>query len=375
MNPGKHVFSQKQSARHTTGRQPGAPHRPGVAQPKMAAIPHLKKQPVAPPVYRPQPAPKAVQPKLANAAQNRAPRTAPPVYRPEVKKFVQPKMAAAAQAPRPTKAPPVYRPQSIPKVLQTKKSQTMAVAPAQRPATPQLPARARIGAQQVSRIGAQQPGKNGRPNVAGPVQLKLAPARIALQSRTIQLVRPDTGMTVIFEGKEWIVTGKSSEDNPNVSLKDSGGKTRNMNWQTEVFTLHRPNTENDYDMRGQGSGAGVITAAKEKALEMMKAYILEHGKPVSTPNKFTLNALTVASFAATATKDPVNGQDAEWDCTWAQGKTRTWTLVIDMDRPLSTSTQDPHVGWTLSATAPKKGFEVRNVFGHVWVDDVPASRQ
>lgn len=366
MNSRKNVFSQKQSARHTTVQQHGTPHRPCVAQPKMAAPP-LKKQPVAPPVYRPQPAPKAVQPKLANTAQSRAPLIASPVYRPEAKKFVQPKMTTA-QTPKLTKAPPVYRPQPTPKVLQTKKSQTMAVAPAQRPATQQLPTHTRIGAHQTS--------KNGRLNVAGPIQLKPAPARTAPQSRTIQMVRPDKGMTVTVGGKQYTVTGQSREDNPSVALKElNGAKTRNLNWQTDEFTLHRPNTEQDWDMRGRGSEDGVITAAKEKALEMMKDYILEHGKPVTGPQKFSLNAITVANFAATTAKDPTDGSDAEWSCTWAQGTTRTWTLIIDMDRPLSTSTQDPHVGWTLSATAPKKGNEVRNVFGHVWLDGVPSSRQ
>src|SRR5436309_1786743 len=158
MHSRKNAFSQEQGIRHTTVRQSEKTHRPGVVQPKMAAVPHFKKQPVAPPVYRPQHAPKAVQPKPANATRNSASRVAPPVYRPEAKKIIQPKMAAAAQPPKLPKAPPVYRPQSVPKVLQTKTSQTLAVAPARRPATQQLQTRARIVAPQANKIGAQQPG-------------------------------------------------------------------------------------------------------------------------------------------------------------------------------------------------------------------------
>ena len=88
-----------------------------VAQPKM-------NRPVAPPVYRPQPAPRflqgklvvarqgqqsaaVVQPKLANANSSQRP-SAPPVYRPQQRAIVQPKMAL--QSRKPPVAPPVYRP-------------------------------------------------------------------------------------------------------------------------------------------------------------------------------------------------------------------------------------------------------------------------
>jgi hypothetical protein len=93
-------------------------------------------------------------------------------------------------------------------------------------------------------------------------------------------------------------------------------------------------------------------------------------------NRRPLEALALASFAVTI-NDPHNGQPAEWQATWVQnGKSgRTWTLVIDMDRPLPESDQEPHVGWTLSATSTKRGYDQPNVFGHVWVDNVPASRQ
>ena len=70
MPTGKKVFSQGHGAKPTPSqrRLNPQPHRPGVAQPKMAS--HMKKQPVLPPVYRPQPAPKTVQSKVANTAKN-----------------------------------------------------------------------------------------------------------------------------------------------------------------------------------------------------------------------------------------------------------------------------------------------------------------
>jgi hypothetical protein len=135
------------------------PHQPGAVQPKMATTPQMQRQPVAPPVYRPQPTPRVLQQKaltLPGASQNRRAPAVPPVYRPQptpkvlqakrsaekfapaqcqvkgrlpsanaschptLKQAVQPKMAAAMQLLRQPAAPPVYRPQPVPKVLQTK---------------------------------------------------------------------------------------------------------------------------------------------------------------------------------------------------------------------------------------------------------------
>lgn len=73
------------------------PPRTRIVQPQIAA-PQLKKLPVAPPVYRPQPVPKVLQRKVAGPQ---------PSARP-------------AQPKRPPVAPPVYRPQPVPKVLQPK---------------------------------------------------------------------------------------------------------------------------------------------------------------------------------------------------------------------------------------------------------------
>lgn len=58
---------------------PAMPTRPVVAQLKTGVSAQSVKQPVAPPVYRPQPTPKVMQRKMANVTANRAPMLALPV--------------------------------------------------------------------------------------------------------------------------------------------------------------------------------------------------------------------------------------------------------------------------------------------------------
>lgn len=126
--PGARGTSQpfKQQAGH-------APQiKPGVAQPKTAVSAQSVKQPVAPPLYRPQQTPKVLQTKSSSAhnpQSGHAPRqpVAPPVYRPEAKKIVQPKTLSPQR--KPPTAPPVYRPQQ-PRVAQPKMA---SAAPAHMP--------------------------------------------------------------------------------------------------------------------------------------------------------------------------------------------------------------------------------------------------
>lgn len=72
--------------------RPAPPFKPVIAQLKTSRFPQTVKQPVAPPVYRPQAVPKVMQAKIAKGIT----KSKPPV------------------------APPAFRPQQIPKVLQTK---------------------------------------------------------------------------------------------------------------------------------------------------------------------------------------------------------------------------------------------------------------
>lgn len=88
----------------------------------------IKKAPVAPPVFRPQPARQIVQPKMANVAVSRKTPVAPPVYNPNPRRTaVQPKMNVGPRVPvvpvhgvkRPV-GPPEYKPQPPQRVLQAR---------------------------------------------------------------------------------------------------------------------------------------------------------------------------------------------------------------------------------------------------------------
>jgi hypothetical protein len=102
MNPSNKRAPGARGTPQPFNRQAGhAPQsKPAVAQPKTAVSAQSVKQPVAPPVYRPQPTPKVLQTKLAPGQQSQA-----------------------GQSPNRPVAPAVYRPQTQPKVLQAKNSQ------------------------------------------------------------------------------------------------------------------------------------------------------------------------------------------------------------------------------------------------------------
>jgi hypothetical protein len=287
------------------------------------SVPLLRSFSGAPPIYRPQ----------ASISQAKL---APPVYRP---------LQSTTQA---NVAPPIYRPQAsisqakLAPPLQSSSSQT-------RPAL-----------------------SNGRPDSAATKRpARLSPGDIA--RGCIQRVRPEKGVTIEYDGGEWEVI-RSAENDPNISIKITTGKQRQMPipWAKGKFKIVRPNTDKDFDMRGRGIAGNT---QKQKALDMMKAWIKNQAGWVQA-NLRPLQDLTLANFVVTQ-NDASVGLPCEWQATWTQtGQAgRTWTLVIDMDRPLAESIQEPHVGWTLSATSTKKGLAVTNQFGHIWVDDVPASRQ
>ncbi len=105
-SPGARGVSQPFKQREAQGPQ----FKPVVAQLKTGVSAQSIKQPVAPPVYRPQAAPKVLQTKKSSVPKpdaGGAPRTpvAPAVYRPEARKIVQPK--ASSQLLKPLTAPPV----------------------------------------------------------------------------------------------------------------------------------------------------------------------------------------------------------------------------------------------------------------------------
>ncbi len=158
---------------------------PKALQPKavFTAAPR-RNPPASPPVYRPQPAPRVLQPKVPDAARNLTPPQAPAVYRPEPKKVVQPKATPQthrpAQAPKPAQAPPVYRPRSAPSVLQTKTAPT-ATAPAV--------VRHNTATARGPRPSTQKPTHVSRPQAATPRSLHgrvvNAPRGQAAQAKTV----------------------------------------------------------------------------------------------------------------------------------------------------------------------------------------------
>lgn len=109
----------------------GKPARFPQAKASSLPVQQVRKPPVAPPVYRPQPIPQILQRKIAVgqslAGQVKPTPAAPPVYRPHPPKVLQRKIDCkqypSGDHTSPTlQAPPVYRPQPVPKVLQLKKA-------------------------------------------------------------------------------------------------------------------------------------------------------------------------------------------------------------------------------------------------------------
>jgi|ERR1043165_1457299 hypothetical protein len=131
MNNGRKWPPQPQ---HRPGQRPAQPHRPNVLQPKAAAL-LVRKTPTAPPVYRPQPAPRCLQPKAATPQQPPSPgrinaaAPPPPVYRPQpTPKVLQRKPAVTSHPPLSVRAkqkppvPPASRPQSATIILSPKRA-------------------------------------------------------------------------------------------------------------------------------------------------------------------------------------------------------------------------------------------------------------
>lgn len=143
-------------------------------QPKIATFPQKPKQPVAPPVYRPQPVPRVLQTKKANSqpqAGNLPCRPlAPPVYRPEAKpNAVQQKTASPSQLKTHSAAPPAYRPQPVPKVLQSKAAGgRQQPLPRRQPATPPSRRLEQQKSIQPKMGTATQPEKNSPPKFSRP---------------------------------------------------------------------------------------------------------------------------------------------------------------------------------------------------------------
>lgn len=216
-------------------KQPFAPpvYRPEakrILQPKMDAASPSPKSPQAPPAYRPQSTPKVLQAKGSPAQSThagQAPRrpVAPPVYRPEQKRVAQAKMAPAATPTyMPPQAPPVYRPlakQVNAPSGQPAQMKSKAVAPA---ASHPPPARQTVQAKAAARPSRPSP----HAQMCGVIQrdlaadLKTKKINVAVVGETHYEIDADEevstwekeGIKVFYEADSVPLSGKSGEVTP-----------------------------------------------------------------------------------------------------------------------------------------------------------------
>lgn len=208
--------------------------------------------------------------------------------------------------------------------------------------------------------------------------------------------RADQGSQVRYQGNVWNVT-VSAIHNPQMTLQRAPNHIVHVNWANAAYTILRANTVQDHDLRESDLEAGVdayanlseseqdqksrtnFRAARVRALTMIKACALPH---VNLQSQASLNAITLQDFIVTVQGQTLSGsgkpnEAAQWEHIWVEGQAnnprRTWTFVIDSDDPLPTSSQEPHVGWTVSAAQGTQAA-VGNTFGHIWLDRVPVKR-
>ena len=207
--------------------------------------------------------------------------------------------------------------------------------------------------------------------------------------------RPAQGSNVRYQGQIWTVQA-SVPQNPQITIWRAPNHTVNLQWTQANYTIIRANNANDYDLRQNDPGAAIgpvdaydpegfmsqretqiltrFSLAKQQALTMIKNIAIPQ---VQQQYQQALQAITLNDFhidrQGPTLVGPSHVQPAEWSCAWREGGRRTWHFVIDVDNPLPDSTQEPHVGWTVSAS-PGTHAGVPNVFGHVWLDHVPVYR-
>jgi hypothetical protein len=212
--------------------------------------------------------------------------------------------------------------------------------------------------------------------------------------------RPDQGTNIRYLGQIWTVI-VSAINNPQITIRRAPNNTQHIDWAAANYTIIREDTDQDHDLRENdlGAGAGPVDAyaglstfdyqakvrkkfsnARDQALIMIKNTASQHINHQAS--QASLNAISLTDFEITRKGPTLIGagkakEAAQWELTWIEGSAdnlrRTWRFIIDSDNPLPTSSQDPHVGWTVSA-APGTQGAIQNTFGHVWLDHVPVMR-
>ena len=160
----------------------------------------------------------------------------------------------------------------------------------------------------------------------------------------------------------------------------SNKKTSNISWQTDKIWLEYEDSPKDTDKRlhidtwaamDPVQKTAVYNNAKELALGKIKSAI--EGYMINTTvYKKLKKDLTVAMF--------IQIRAGEWQYTYEEKDGRIWQFTIDMDKPLETSWQEPHVGWEVKLMeaganhAGKKHLDFPKQQGHIWLNDVPEFR-
>lgn len=204
---------------------------------------------------------------------------------------------------------------------------------------------------------------------------------------------PAMGMNIKWNGAVYSVQ-HSAPGNPVVALLSGSRRQQSMNWMREHYTILRTVTESangecvrDQDLREGDMGANPPVQAnrnrfhirikfeqgKNLALSLAKACLLR----LSGAEQRVVDAeIVLTNFRPVQGREFATGwqEPAEWVYEWTAPNRRKWKLTIDSDRPLAESSQEPHVGWTLYSPAQDGMPMIRNVFGHVWLDDVPVWR-
>jgi len=204
----------------------------------------------------------------------------------------------------------------------------------------------------------------------------LAPSRPTLartghRPKKDQQIRIGKDIWTVDESREGNATVKVSR--PKVGGKGNAKEFRTIAWETDEFTIVRPNSDVDYDMREALENADnpIFDRAKAKALELLKDYVISAGD-LKRQQQERLKQVTVASFQRTRV--------GEWRHDWVEGDAsnpnRDWVFTLDADKPEADSDQEPHVGWT--AEAPKSYKKLSPVVtkrsGHIWVKEVAEFR-
>lgn len=203
--------------------------------------------------------------------------------------------------------------------------------------------------------------------------------------------KPNKGQQIRYPAtgpKEGAVyTVIDAQDNGNLQVKDAKGKTSNINWKHDEVWLVYGQDDKDVDMRMDTRSWDDVddkdaVYAKAKAQAIGKIVKFAESGMINQTNKRRLKeAVVIGAFNAVKT--------GEWNMTWnetedgggsSRAKARKWQFTIDMDKPLETSWQEPHVGWEIKLIDPGangsgKAYEnFAKQQGHVWLNDVPEFR-